>query len=288
MATYNIAGILINFEYAMMDYFKDNIEKYLVNSYEKPQYSIKSFVSDDFSLPEVPITLIYKTRHLYDSEFESVLIVYDDEFKYIKQKQTKKKDLSEIIIQLNPAYQERLAEMEYIATGMAFFDIAIKEKRLPLHAAAIVYNDEAIVISAPSRTGKSTHAKLWVDSIDSVRILNDDKPLIWDNRGKFFVSGTPWAGKTVQNDNLDVSLKSIVFISQGKYNRIVPLNNKDKLIKLLQNTYRPSDLIAVDISTHLMDQLIDQVPMIGFEATMDQSAFKTLYQYLYQEEFHEN
>lgn len=171
MATYNIAGILINFEYAMMDYFKDNIEKYLVNSYEKPQYSIKSFVSDDFSLPEVPITLIYKTRHLYDSEFESVLIVYDDEFKYIKQKQTKKKDLSEIIIQLNPAYQERLAEMEYIATGMAFFDIAIKEKRLPLHAAAIVYNDEAIVISAPSRTGKSTHAKLWVDSIDRKSVV---------------------------------------------------------------------------------------------------------------------
>lgn len=288
MATYRIAGILIDFEYAMDDYFKENIEKYKVNSETVPLYSIHSFVSDQFTIPDYPNSFVYKTRHLYESNQESVLIVYDDDFTYIKQKQTKKKDLSEIIIQLNPKYQERLSEMEYIATGMAFFDIAIKEKRLPLHAAAIVYNNEAILISAPSRTGKSTHAKLWIDALDSVSILNDDKPLIWDNEGVFYVSGTPWAGKTIQNDNLNVVLKTIVFISQGKLNKINTLNNKEKLVKLLQNTYRPSDLAAIDISTSLMNQLITQVPMIGFEATIDRSAFKLLYKYIYQEEVYED
>jgi hypothetical protein len=288
MATYKIAGILINFEYALSDYFKDNLEKYEVNSSDTSKYSIKSFVSGDFSLPKEPITLIYKTRHLYESDQESVLVVYDEAFTYIKQKQTKRKDLSEIIIQLNPNYNERLAEMEYIATGMAFFDIAIQERRLPLHAAAIVYNDETILISAPSRTGKSTHAALWIESLDSVTILNDDKPLIWDHQGQFFVSGTPWAGKTIQNENLNFSLKTIVFLSQGKCNHIVEFNNKDKLMKLLQNTYRPGNISAIDISTALMNQLIEKIPMIGFEATMDQSAFKTLYHYLYQEEVREN
>lgn len=38
---------------------------------------------------------------------------------------------------------------------------------------------KAYMFSAPSGTGKSTHAKLWRDCFgDRVTMINDDKPLI--------------------------------------------------------------------------------------------------------------
>jgi hypothetical protein len=288
MANYEIAGIKIAFDYSQDEFFKGNIEKYQISADQIPMYHINSFISDQFDIPTIPLVLTYQTRYLYESESESVLIVYDDTFQFIKQKQTKRKDLSKIIIQLNPSYLNRIAEMEYIATGMAFFEIALHEKRLPLHASAIVYHHEAILFSAPSKTGKSTQANFWINALPEAYILNDDKPLIWVKAEKLVVSGTPWAGKTIKNDNQDVSLKTIVFLSQGIDNKINSFNKTEKLMKLLQNTYRPGNIESVDILMDLLQQIVNQVPMFGFEAKNDPSAFATIYHKLYMEESYEN
>jgi hypothetical protein len=288
MANYKIAGIDLAFDYAMDDYFKDNIEKYRIDDSIQPFYHIKTIISHFFEIPKIPLTVKYQTRFQYESETESILIVYDDEYQFIKQKQTKSKDLSEIVIQLNPAYEAKLAEMEYIATGMAFFDIALHEKHLPLHAAAIAYHNEAILISAPSKTGKSTQAKMWVDSLKDAYILNDDKPLIWKQDNQFFASGTPWSGKAVINYNHDIPLKTIVFLSQGSINKVTPLDNKEKLRRLLQNAYRPNEIKMVDTLVNLLSHLIESIPMQAYSANMDISAFTTLYNSLYKEVEDEN
>ena len=54
-----------------------------------------------------------------------------------------------------------------------FILACVSRDRLAIHSAAIIYDDKAYLFSAPSGTGKSTHANLWKDEYDC-EILNGD------------------------------------------------------------------------------------------------------------------
>ena len=76
------------------------------------------------------------------------MIIHDEEMKHVKV-------LIDTTLSKNPA------ETEYVLLGVMFMEIAMKEGYLPIHASAIRYKEQAILFSAPSKTGKSTHANLW-------------------------------------------------------------------------------------------------------------------------------
>jgi len=68
-----------------------------------------------------------------------------------------------------------------------------------VHSSAIIYRDRAVLFLGDSGTGKSTHTRLWLNSISGCKLLNDDSPLIQpeeaDPSAPLFAYGSPWSGK---------------------------------------------------------------------------------------------
>lgn len=77
-----------------------------------------------------------------------------------------------------------------ICDRMPFYDMFL------MHAAVVAVDGAAYIFTAPSGTGKTTHAMLWKQHFhDRAVIVNGDKPLIRLQNGQVYVCSTPWKGK---------------------------------------------------------------------------------------------
>ena len=110
-------------------------------------------------------------------------------------------------------------EREYICCSAAFCRGIIGQGRFFLHASAVVYEGAAYLFSGPSGTGKSTHTALWRELFPQSYILNDDKPVIWPEKGKISAWGTPFSGRTDLQVNRGVPVKGICFLKQDNNRR---------------------------------------------------------------------
>lgn len=92
------------------------------------------------------------------------------------------------------------------------------------HAAVVSFEGRGYMFLGKSGTGKSTHARLWLENISGTELMNDDNPAVRVNPdGTAVVYGTPWSGKTPCYRNVSAPLGGIVLLSQAPYNKIVRL-----------------------------------------------------------------
>ena len=72
-----------------------------------------------------------------------------------------------------------------------------------------------------SGTGKSTHARMWLQAFPDAWLLNDDNPIlrVMDD-GEVRVYGSPWSGKTPCYNNAYARVGGIVKLSQAPHNKI--------------------------------------------------------------------
>lgn len=93
------------------------------------------------------------------------------------------------------------------------------------HAAAVSLEGCGYMFLGKSGTGKSTHARLWLQNIPGTELMNDDNPAVRIKAdGTAVVYGTPWSGKTPCYRNICAPIGGIVLLSQAPYNKIVRLN----------------------------------------------------------------
>jgi hypothetical protein len=92
------------------------------------------------------------------------------------------------------------------------------------HAAAVSLDGKGYMFLGKSNTGKSTHARLWIQNIPGTELMNDDNPAVRIKAdGTAVVYGTPWSGKTPCYRNISAPIGGIVLLSQAPYNRITRL-----------------------------------------------------------------
>ena len=106
---------------------------------------------------------------------------------------------------------------------------------LLIHASVIRYRGNGLVFLGKSGTGKSTHARLWLENVEDTSLLNDDNPVIRLEDDGVFVYGSPWSGKTPCYKNERIKLKAIVRLSQAPMNRIVKLNRLEAYASLISS-----------------------------------------------------
>ena len=88
----------------------------------------------------------------------------------------------------------------------------------------------------PSGTGKSTHARLWLQHIEGTELLNDDNPVVRiADDGTAVVYGSPWSGKTPCYRNVSCPLGGIVMLSQAPYNKIRRLGGIEAYVALMES-----------------------------------------------------
>ncbi|MBQ3116651.1 MAG: hypothetical protein IJC07_06460 [Clostridia bacterium] len=131
---------------------------------------------------------------------------------------------------------------------------------LIFHSSAIMVDGKAYLFTAPSGTGKSTHARLWRELLgDRAVMVNDDKPIVRFVDGKFYVYGTPWNGKHGLDTNCRAEIKAVCKISQAKENSIRKATAGEMVFTVLNQTVRPENQSSMENLLGLIDKLLGSV-----------------------------
>ncbi len=159
-----------------------------------------------------------------------------------------------------------------ICFGMLSFDAFL------IHAAAVAVDGYSYVFTAPSGTGKSTHASYWMKEFgDRAVMVNGDKPIIRKIDGKFYACGTPWRGKEGLGCAKNFPLKAVCLLERGEANSIELATGDDITDRILPQIPIPWDEVLVEKQFALLDQLISEVPIYRLRCNMSQEAAVVAY-----------
>lgn len=147
------------------------------------------------------------------------------------------------------------------------------------HASAIAVDGNAYLFTAPSGTGKSTHASLWRKVLgERAVMINDDKPIIRKVDGAFYVYGTPWNGKHNLSTNARAKLCGICELTRGEINRIERIAPSADYIRVLMNqSLRGGDGESMLKLLGLFDELLKTVPFYRLACNISEEAARVSY-----------
>ncbi len=154
---------------------------------------------------------------------------------------------------------------------MIFGMEAVVSGAIPIHSSTIVWRDRAVLFLGESGTGKSTHTRLWRETIDGAFLLNDDSPVVSADGTVF---GSPWSGKTPCYRNEHYPIAAVVRLSQAPHNRICRFDRVEALGAMLPSCPPPFayDEELQDAVCATLSQLISTVPVYSLECLPDADA----------------
>lgn len=104
------------------------------------------------------------------------------------------------------------------------FGVVLSENcAIAIHSSVIEIEGRGVLFLGESGTGKSTHTRLWRESIEGARLLNDDSPIVRIIDDVVRVYGSPWSGKTPCYKALNYPIAGFCRLSQAPENRIIRL-----------------------------------------------------------------
>ena len=166
------------------------------------------------------------------------------------------------------------ASLVRFALWCAYTMAALPRGVVALHASAAVCRDRAVLCLGESGTGKSTHTRLWVETFEGCRLLNDDSPLLRFDDGVLTAYGSPWSGKTPVYRPERVPVAALLRIVQMPRNSMHRLGTVAALAAV-----QPSCPPALAHDERMMDTLLDfaghmvlKVPVYRLECRPDTEA----------------
>lgn len=152
----------------------------------------------------------------------------------------------------------------------------LEREGLVLHCAFAVHDGEAILFSAPSGTGKSTQADLWV-RYRGTEVINGDRALLQKIGGRWYARGWPVCGSSEICENRDMPIRAVVMLSQAPEDRAWRLTPMQAFTGLyseitVNRWNRRNNLRAME----LIEDLIGSVPVFHLACTMNETAVEAL------------
>ncbi|HWP98643.1 MAG TPA: hypothetical protein VN426_17505 [Syntrophomonadaceae bacterium] len=135
------------------------------------------------------------------------------------------------------------------------------QQGLVIHAAGLNWQDQGILLSAPSGTGKSTQANLWKRFMNA-RVLNGDHTAVRIINDTPVVFGSPWSASSPDFYNGKAVLSTIVVLQQAGENSIRRLSCSEAATMLLPRCFLPSfSEVMMDMAVDTFNSLINKVPV---------------------------
>ena len=170
-----------------------------------------------------------------------------------------------------------LDEHEYMWTCEAFYNELLRHNGMMLHSSCVEKDGFAYLFSARSGTGKSTHTHLWLKNLEGTRIINDDKPaLIYDN-GKWYACGTPFSGKTDENIDVKIPVRAITFLHRSEENTVKKIPPFQAVSLLIEQTIKPADRSLAENMLELADLLLREAPVFSLGCNLQDDAAVVAY-----------
>ncbi|HWP97024.1 MAG TPA: hypothetical protein VN426_09235 [Syntrophomonadaceae bacterium] len=163
--------------------------------------------------------------------------------------------------------------------GIMFRYNLLRHEGIVVHASAIAWKGRGFIFSAPSGTGKSTHAKLWQEYFGAeVMVINEDTPALRFRNNQPFVFGTPWSGNGV-NNNISAPLEAIVILEQAPHNMIRKLSLQEAMHHLMPRCFLPYfDERFMHLAMAVFERIVLSVPVYLLQCLPDQEAVEMVYQ----------
>ena len=142
------------------------------------------------------------------------------------------------------------------------------------HAAVIGNGGRGYLFLGKSGTGKSTHARLWLQHVPGSELVNDDNPVVRvEADGSVRVYGSPWSGKTPCYRNIGLPLGSFVQLEQAPYNKIRRLRGIEAYAVLVPSiSGKRWDRRIADGLHQTENTLASTVPVWHLECLPDEAA----------------
>lgn len=137
----------------------------------------------------------------------------------------------------------------------------LQKEALVIHGALMEYDNKGIILSAPSGTGKSTHAHFWRDNYRAL-IINGDRSLCRKKNGIWTGYGMPWCGSSGEYINRDVPIRAIVVLQQAEENEVRLLTPLEGFQRMYENLVLPQwDKDKVNQGLDLFDDMLANIPV---------------------------
>lgn len=158
---------------------------------------------------------------------------------------------------------------------MVLYALSTADKGTVLfHAATVSCHDRGYMFLGVSGTGKSTHARLWLQYVEDTALINDDNPVVRIGAdGQATVYGSPWSGKTPCYRRVSYPLDGIVLLSQAPYNKIERLCGINAYVALVPSiSGKRWDSAIADGLHQTENALATHVPVWHLDCLPDEEA----------------
>ena len=171
------------------------------------------------------------------------------------------------------AFFENAALNRLIAERITEYDVLL------MHGSALCMDGETYIFTAPSGTGKSTHARLWRETFgDRVFMINDDKPMIRVREDGAVAYGTPWNGKHNLSRNTSAPVRAIALLKRSEENRVEPMTKSEAFAVLVSQALSTKDPAVMLRILALEKRMLDRVRFYTLYCNMDPDAARVSYE----------
>jgi hypothetical protein len=133
-----------------------------------------------------------------------------------------------------------------------------------LHACAIDDRGQGYLFPGSSTHGKTTIARLWQDD---ATVLNDERIVLRQHEGNFWIYGTPWHGEFNKVSSQGVPLKKIFFLRKAEINSTDRLIGANAALHLLTHCFLPYwDTDGMNFTLRFCSNITTEIPCyeLGF------------------------
>ena len=163
-----------------------------------------------------------------------------------------------------------LNPFEYPLDELTLVHWLAQGRGIELHACGLVADqDGGWIFCGQSGAGKSTTARLW-QNVRPTRILSDDRIIVRQEEGTFWMYGTPWHGEAAFACAERVRVKGIFLLKQARRPRLLRLAPAVAVARLLACAFFPfyrSDALAFQMA--FAERLLTEVPCLELEFSRD-------------------
>ena len=150
--------------------------------------------------------------------------------------------------------------------------------RVILHASAVVYQGKALLFSAQSGGGKSTHAALWQEHFGG-QILNGDKVILYAGPDGPVACGSPVAGSSQIYVPMCVPLAAVYLLRKAPHNRVLPVSQRDAVLALYGEAVKST--ADTEFNSRLLDCILTlqkEIVVYSLECLPHKSAVECILQ----------
>lgn len=153
--------------------------------------------------------------------------------------------------------------------------------------AVMVNDDKPLIRIAPKCPARVTEVEIPSDTAGDLNQRKETGNDVEKSPGiqladctkeRIMVYGTPWDGKHRLSTNIAVPVKAICILERGETNRIEPIDVRQAMPMLLQQTYRPIDPLQMTKTLPLVDRLAAGTPLYRLHCNMDPDAARVAYE----------